>query len=163
MPDGLTRIAALVLAALAFGLTFAIQALGGGSADPKPVAQRAREPVASNPAPGADLSLTAARAVPALRNPRQRRVRARRKPARRKRRAVRKVVTPAPTADPVAVPDTAPAPTATPRYIPTPAPRYVAPAPRPRPKPAPTSAPEPSGDFDSAPEPSGEFDSSGEP
>lgn len=154
MPDGLTRIATLLLVALAFGLTFTIQALGGGSSDAKPAAKSGIEAFAINPARGADVSLTAARAVPALRNPRQprkRRVRTR-KPARTKPAAVRKVVVPAPTADPVPLRDTVaePTPTAAPRYVPTPAPRYVAPAPRPRPrpKPAPTSAPAPSGDFD---------------
>jgi hypothetical protein len=151
MPDRLTLRTTLLLAALAFGLTFGTQALmGGGASAAKPAAtQSAPEPVVDAPGAEADLRLAAAGTVPALRDPRRprkRRVRAR-KPARKTRPSVQRTpkvspppMTPAPTAQPV--------PTAAPRYVP-PAPRRVTPKPAaPKPTPAPTSPPPPSGEFD---------------
>lgn len=138
---------AVVLVALVFSVAFWLPALGSSPA-PKAVAERpalAAEPPGARP----DLSLTAARSVPALRDPRKPRVH---------RRPKRQPVTaPAPRLAPVqvaAAPTPAPAPApAPPRYVPPPAPRYVPP------RHAPTPAPQPSGQFDS----SGSFDSSGTP
>jgi hypothetical protein len=145
MPDGLTLRATGLSVALAFGLTFAVQALlGGGSPAAKPAAkQRGAAFIADAPGAAPDLRLPAA--VPALREPRQPRKHAR-KPA----PVVRKIAA-APTYTP------APAPTANPRYTPTP--RYIPPQPQPKPKPVtPRSTPAPP----STPT-SGEFDTSGEP
>jgi len=151
MPDGLTLRSTLLLAALAFGLTFAIQALagGGGTSAVKPATRSAPEPVADAPGAEPDLRLAAAKAVPALRNPRKPPKRRVRKPARKPAR--KSPPRPAPV---MAAPTAEPTPTPAPRYIP-PAPRYIPPAPRqptpkppaPKPTPAPTSPP-PSGEFD---------------
>ena len=140
MPDRLSLRSTLLLVALAFGLTFTIQALlSGGKPTAKPLTA-ARAPVSVSAAPGAepDLSLAAARTVPALRNPR---------PPERKKRRVRKVK-PAPTVAPTPVASVSPTP--------PPTPQYVAPTPKrkPTPKPKPTRTP--------TPDASGEFDSSGE-
>lgn len=154
MPDGLTLRATGLLVALAFGLTFAVQALlGGGSPAAKPAAkQRGAVFIADAPGAAPDLRLPAA--VPALREPRQPRKRKAhiRKHARKPAPAVRKIAA-APTYTP------APAPTANPRYTPTP--RYIPPPPQPQPRPKPVtprSTPAPP----STPT-SGEFDTSGEP
>jgi hypothetical protein len=136
MPDRLSLRSTLLLIVLAFGLTFTIQApLGGGTSAAKPLAA-AGAPVSDAAAPGAEpnLSLAAAKTVPALRNPRP--------PARKKRR-VRKV-RPAATVAPTPVASVSPTPTATPHYVP-PAPKRTA-----TPKPKPTSTPEVSGEFDTS-------------
>jgi hypothetical protein len=153
MPDGLSLRTTVLLVALAFGLTFAVQALlGGGSSAAKPAAkQRVSGFVADAPGATPDLRLVAAGTVPALRDPRKPEVH-KRKPARKKKRAVRKVVKAAPkfTPAPVMRAPVRPTPTAAPRYIP-PAPRRSTPAPKPAaPKPTPTP---PSGDFDTSGEP----------
>ena len=153
MPNKVSLRTTALLIALAFGLTFAVQALGGGSSAATPTAKKSAVGSAAD-APGAapDLRLVAA-TVPALREPRKPRKPKvhHRKPARKP--TVRKVVsaprytptpmTPAPRVQPT------PTPTAAPRYIP-PAPRHVTPKPAPKATPAPTEAP------------SGEFDTSGE-
>jgi hypothetical protein len=145
MPKRLSLRATVVLVALAFGLALAVQALlSGGSSAAAPVAQRSADGLlAEAPAAAApDLTVPAAAAVPALREPR-----ARRKPKPKpKRRRVREAATPAPvvTAAPVVTPT--PTPTPTPPTA-TPVPRAVQPAPRSTPTPAPTSPP-PEGDFD---------------
>jgi hypothetical protein len=151
MPDHLSLRSTLLLVALAFGVTFAIQALlGGGSSAAEPAAKHSvRGVVASAPTAEPDLSLAAAGTVPTLRDPR--------KPARKKKPSVRKVVKAAPKVAPAPVMPAAamsPTPTAAPPYIP-PAPRRVAPkpAPKPKPKPVPTSTPPDSGEFDSSDEP----------
>ncbi len=59
----------LVLLALAFCLALAVQAFAGGSPAPKRVVEMSRPDVAEEPGPRADLSLGAAKRVPALRNP----------------------------------------------------------------------------------------------
>ncbi len=148
MPYGVSRRSTLVLVALAFSLTFAIQLLlDAGSPTAKPAARTS--------APGAetDLALAEAASVPALRDPRTPRQK------RARSQAVETVATaasPAPRPVIPAAPEP-PAPTPAPRYV-APAPRYVAPraAPTPRSTPAPetTATPEPS---------SGEFDTIGEP
>ena len=146
MPDGLTLRSTLLLAALAFGLTFAVQALtgGGGPSAAKLATRTAPEPVADAPGAEPDLRLATAKTVPALRNPRKppkRRVR--RKPAPKPPR-VQVAPSPAPV---MAAPTAEPTPTPAPRYIP-PAPRQPTPKPpAPKPTPAPTSPP-PSGEFD---------------
>ncbi len=159
MPDGLSLRTTVVMVAVAFGLTFAVQALlGGGSPAARPAAkQSVARLVADTPGAAPDLRLVAAATVPALREPKQppkRKVRAR-KPKRSVRRFVK--VAPRPTPAPIMPAATVePTPTPTPRYVP-PAPRYITPAPRPQPTlpkstPVPTSAP-----------PSGAFDTSGDP
>ena len=148
MPDGLTLRSTLLVAALAFGLAFTIQALmgGGGTSAAKPAATRsAPEPVADVPGAEPDLRLAAGKAVPALRNPRKPR-----KPRKRRVRVSKPQprVQPAPTPTrAMSAPTVVPTPTAAPRYIP-PAPRQPTPKPpAPKPTPAPTSPP-PSGEFD---------------
>jgi hypothetical protein len=158
MPDGLSLRATILLVALAFGLTFAVQALlGGGSPAAKPAAkQSAARFVADTPGATPDLRLVAAATVPALREPKQppkRKVRPP-KPTRSVRRFVK--VAPRPTPAPIM-------PAATVQPTPIPTPQYVAPAPQHiTPKPVPTSAPPASGKFDNSGT-SGEFDSSGGP
>jgi hypothetical protein len=151
MPDGLSLRVTALLVALAFGLTFAVQALmSGGSPAAKPAAEH-RTAGATTDAQGAapDVRLVAAGAVPALREPRRPKVH-----VRKPKRTAPRVVMAAPRSAPRPVtPVATPAPTAAPRYVP-PVPRYIAPAPRPKPvapkpKPAPTAAP-PSGEFDTS-------------
>jgi hypothetical protein len=148
MPDGLSLRTTALLVALAFGLTFAGQALlGGGSSAAKPPAKRiAAASVADAQGAAPNLRLVAAASVPALREPRQ--------PRKRKvhelKPAVRDQVSAAPEFTPTPVTPAAsvsPTPTAAPRYIP-PAPPHVTPAPKPTARPTPSS---------------GEFDTSGEP
>ena len=150
MPDGLTLRTTLLLAALAFGLTFGTQALldgGGGASAAKPVAaQREPAPVVDEPGAEPDLRLAAAGTLPALQNPRKPPKRRVAKPARKPRPSVQPTTRPSPMAMTPA-PAARPVPTAAPRYVP-PAPRRVTPKPpAPKPTPAPTSPP-PSGDFD---------------
>ena len=151
MPDGLSLRSALLLVALAFGLTFCVQALlSGGSPAAKPAAkQSAHGSVVSAPGAEPDSTLAAAAKVPALRD------------ARKQKPSVRRVVQAAPTVAPAPVVPTttmSPTPTAAPPYIP-PAPRRV--APKPVPEPAPTSVPKPAPT--STPPDSGGFDTYGEP
>jgi hypothetical protein len=149
MPIRLTPRITVVLASLVFGLALCVQMLSRSSA-PNAVVEMHAGLAAENPGPRPDLSLTATRSVPALRDPRKPRVR---KP--KKRHVVLAAPEPAPIR---VVPSPTPAATAAPRVVPTPAPSYVAPKPRPGPTPAPTP-PEPSGSFDT----SGGFDSTGTP
>ena len=149
MPHSLTLRTTALLVTLAFGLTFALQALlGGGSPAARPAAkQSAAGFMADAPGAAPDLRLVAANVVPALREPRH----PRKPKVHHRKRAVRRVVraprvTPAPM---TAAPRATPTPTAAPRYIP-PAPRHVTPKPAPKATPAPTEPP------------SGEFDTSGE-
>jgi hypothetical protein len=153
MPHSLTLRTIALLVALAFGLTFALQALlGEGSSAAKPAAKKSAAGfVADAPRAVPELRLVAAKAVPALREPRRpHKPKVHRKRARKP--AVRKVVsaprvTPAPMTP---APRVLPTPTAAPRSIP-PAPRLVTPKPAaPKATPAPTAPP------------SGEFDTSGE-
>jgi len=163
MPDRLSVPFTLLLVALVFCLTIAIETLlSAGSSSAKPTTRdSAPASPASTPRSEPDLALRAAVRLPALRDPR--------KPARKKRpkrtrkKRVTQVRAPAPAASfPPAV-SVRPTPTATPRYVPPapryvpPAPTYVAPAPR-APRPTPT-APTPT----AAPPSSGEFDTTGEP
>ena len=148
MPDGLTRRAAGLLVALAFGLTFCVQALLGGGSSPARPAEAKQNASASTaaeaPAVQPDLRLVAAGAVPALREPRK----APKRRVRKRKRSVRKVVKVAPRVQPAPV-----MPAATAQPTPTAVPRYIPPAPRRTPKPA---APKPT------PPRSGEFDTTGE-
>jgi hypothetical protein len=149
MPVRVTPRTAVVLVSLVFSVAFGLQALGSSPA-PKAAAETRPAPVDEQPGALPDLALTAARSVPALRDPRKPRVR------RRPIAAAAPTLAPVHvTATPTPVPTPAPTPVA-PRYVPPPAPRYVPPPPR---KPAPTPAPQPSGQFDG----SGSFDSSGAP
>jgi hypothetical protein len=145
MPHRLSLRATVVLVALAFGLSLAVQALlSGGSSAAAPGADRSVTAFSAAEAGAApDLELDPAGTVPALREPRQ--PRKRRAPSRTRTRAA---VTPPPVATATPVVTATPAPPA-----PTPFSRSVAPAPRstPKPAPAPTSPP-----------PSGEFDTSGD-
>src|SRR4051794_41316439 len=141
MPRGLTPRSSIVLVSLAFSVTFALQALGGSEAAQRP----ARPPVAARPGPKPDLSLAAARSLPALKNPRVPHVR---KPKPKTRHVVVRAPTPAPArvaATPVPTPKPKPKPRpVAPRYVPTPAPRYVAPryvAPQRTPAPTPKATP----------------------
>ena len=154
MPERLSRRTTLLLVAVAFGLTFAVQMLLGAGSSGEAPANRPSAPSIAADAPAAepDLRVVAAGKVPPLREPRSRRA-----PARKPKRAARKVTKAAPAARPAPVQPAAPAqptPTATPRYIP-PAPTRSVPAPKPKPQatPAPT--------FETLH--SGEFDTSGEP
>lgn len=154
MPDRVTRRAALVLIALAFGLAFAVQAFAGSSPAPK---RATTTPVTTNePGPEADLSLAAATRVPALRDPIKPKPKPKPKPRKKPRPAPKPAPRTAPTAPMMAAPTPQPTPVATPRYVPTrvPTPRYVPPrrTPAPRSTPAPTP-PEPSGDFDTTGDP----------
>ena len=150
---GLTLRATLVLVALALGLAFSVGALaGGGSSATKP-AEGGPGVVTSTPGTAPDPQLSAARTVPALRDPQRPRERPLRvaTPERVEGPAAR----PAPTlARPPVVRDApaTPTPTAVPRR-PAPAPRLVAPAPRSTPEPTATAAPEPTGEFDTTGEP----------
>lgn len=155
MPDRLTFRATLVLVAIALGLAFAIGTLGGGSSGAKPTAKSGPGPVMSPLRAGVELSLPAARPVPALRHPQQP----------RKRRVRPRTPTRIESASVEAAPKLAqapvvrgapisPTPTAAPRYI-APTPHRVAPTPVPKHKPEPTAI--------STPPDSGEFDTSGEP
>ena len=144
MPDRLSLRPALLMVALAFGVAVVLSALlGGGSSAAQPAKQSAPRVVTDAPGAEPDLSLAAAKAVPALRDPRQ--PRKRRAPARKKKASTRKVATAAPRITPAA--PVSQTPPATPRYVP-PAPRRSTPAPKP--KPAPTSTPQTSGEFDSS-------------
>ena len=151
MPDGLTPRATVLLVALAFGLTFCVQALlGGGSskggpADAKP---KVAAPVAADtPAAQSDVRLVAAGTVPALRDPRKPRKRRVRKP----KRTVRKVVRVAPVAPRKRVVPTATARAGAdrgPALHPACSRTHPAPAPKPKPTPPPASTPPDSGEFD---------------
>ena len=163
MPDGLSRRTALLLVAVAFGLTFCVQALlGGGSSPARPAEAKGNASAtvaAEAPAAQPDLRLVAAGAVPALRDPRQPRKRRApaSKPARKKKPSAHKVVKAAPKLAPAPVmraAPVAPTPTVAPRYIPpapprsAPAPKPKRAAPKPKPTPAPTATPVTSGEFD---------------
>jgi hypothetical protein len=159
MPNGLTLRTTAVLVALAFGLSFGVQALlDGGSSVSTPAAHRSVERTAPP-----DLQLVAGGTVPALRAPQKRR--AHRKPKRTLRKAAKAAprFTPAPITTPTPV---RPTPTAAPRSVP---PAQGAPAPTPQPvapRRTPASTPTPaSGEFDSSgdSDTTGEFDISGEP
>ena len=163
MSNGLSLRTTVLLVALAFGVTFAVQALldgGSSAATPRAAKQGVSEVEAAAPGAAPDLELAGA-SVPALREPRQPRKRKRKPQPRKEKPTVRKVVKAAPRARPAPVMPAAtaqptPAPTAAPRYV-APAPRHVAPAPprptAPKPAPAPTSAPPASGEFDTSGEP----------
>jgi hypothetical protein len=145
MPDGLSARATVILVALAFGAAFTLQALlTAGSSAAKPVGKASAPVVAAVvPVVEPDLSLAAAGAVPALRDPRKP-VRHKKKPA---RKVGRKKVAPAPAAEvqPVATP------TPTPRYTPPVAQPIRKPAaPKAKPKPTPKATPEPAGEFDTS-------------
>jgi hypothetical protein len=137
MSGSLSQRAALLLVALAFGATFAFEALPRSGS----LTERAGRKGTVDALATRDLQLGNA-SVPPLRQPR--------KAAVRVARPVRTVATPAPVAPVPTTEPSAPEPTVTPQPTAAPAPRYVPPAPRP-PAPAPTAAP-----------PSGEFDTTGE-
>jgi hypothetical protein len=154
MPDRLSRRTTLLLAAVAFGLTFAVQMLlGAGSSAEAPASRPSSPPIAADArAAESDLRLAAAGSVPPLRDPRSRRA-----PARKPKRAARKRTQAAPAVRPAPIRPAAtrqPAPAATPHSTPTPPTRSV-PAPKPKPKatPAPTAKPPLSGEFDTSGEP----------
>jgi hypothetical protein len=159
MTNGLTLRTTAVLVALAFGLSFGVQALlGGGSSASTPAANRSVERTAPP-----DLELVAGGRVPALREPQKRRAH------RKAKQTLRKVVKAAPRSTPVPITTPTPVPpipTATARPVP---PAQSAPAPKPQrvaPRRTPASTPTPaSGEFDTTGESdtSGDFDSSGEP
>jgi hypothetical protein len=154
MPNQLTPRITVVLVSLVFSVAFGVQALSRSSA-PKAAVGMHSGLAAEHPGPRPHVSLSVARSVPALRDPRKPHMR---KPKTKPKKsnvglAARR---PAPVRVVSSHPPTA---TATPRYVPTPTPRYVPPKPRPRATPAPTSPPAPSGNFDT----SGSFDSSGTP
>ena len=94
MPQSLSGRTTLLLVAIAFGLTLAVQLLLSGQPSATAPAARRSAPsvVADAPAAKPDLRLVAAGTVPALREPRKRRP-----PAREPKRSVRKVTQPAPS------------------------------------------------------------------
>ena len=154
MPDRLTFRATLVLVAIALGLALAIGTLGGGSSGAKPTAKSGPGPVLSPPRAGAELSLPAARPVPALRDPQP--------PS--KRRVRPRTPTHIESAPVEAAPKLAQAPVVRGAPIsptPTAAPRYIAPKPH-RGAPTPVREPKPEPTATSTPPGSGEFDTSGE-
>jgi hypothetical protein len=132
----------VVVVSLLFSVCFALQ-LYGRSSSPKAAVRTTAAPLVDRPGPAPDLSLRAARAVPALRDPR---TPPKPKPKPKPKAKPRKVVV-APKPAPTVV---APRPTATPEPVATaaPRPRYTPPARTPAPTPKPK--PEPSGSFDTS-------------
>jgi hypothetical protein len=155
------------LIALAFAFTFGIAVTVSGGSSGEPAERQAlRHAVAGSASAAPDLRLASAAAVPRLRDPRRphRRPRRRTHPQRQPaKRALRTIVTPAPTRRVKSHRTVKPTATAAPRYVaPAPPTRPVAPPHRSVPRPAPTSPPQPAGDFDtSSPQPAGDFDTSG--
>lgn len=147
MPGGLSRRTAMLLVALAFGATFAFEALPDSGS---PTERTAGKGTAADRLASRDLGFRAT-TVPALRE-------ARKAPARVAHR-VRTIATPPPVTPVRTVEPGPPDPTVTAQPTSPPAPRYVPPAPPP-PTPAPTAAP-PSGEFDTTGEASP--DTGGEP
>ena len=162
MPDRLSRRATLLLVALAFGLTFGVQALlGGGSSAGRAAGRAALRPPSPRTRPLRGPSCGWRRPGPSRRcASRGRRASARARPRKRERKpSARKVATAAPRVQPAPVtpapddarPDDARRNGAARAHRRSARAAAAAAAPKPiapKPAPAPTSAPPPSGEFD---------------